>query len=83
MNPVTVVVVRNIKNVVLISEVKMTKQEWVEELVFVDIFGRQYNLSDVPMTYMTRKEAFDKRGYGKKMVKQLWKERVDEEKERN
>ena len=83
MNPVTVVVVKNIKNVVLISEVKMTKQEWLEELVFVDIFGRQYNLSDVPMTYMTRKEAFDKRGYGKKMVKQLWKERVDEEKERN
>ena len=62
---------------------KMTKQEWLEELVFVDIFGRQYNLSDVPMTYMTRKEAFEKRGYGKKMVKQLWKERVDEEKERN
>jgi len=74
MNPVTVVVVRNIKNVVLISEVKMTKQEWLEELIFVDIFGRQYNLSDVPMTYMTRKEAFEKRGYGKKMIKQLWKE---------
>ena len=53
---------------------KMTKQEWLEEQIFVDIFGRQYNLSDVPMTYMTRKEAFDKRGYGKKMVKQLWKE---------
>ena len=56
----------------------MTKQEWLEELVFVDIFGRQYNLSDVPMTYMTRKEAFEKRGYGKKMVKQLWKEAVAE-----
>ena len=35
------------------------------------------------MTYMTREQAFEKRGYGKKMVKQLWKERVDEEKERN
>ena len=57
---------------------KMTKQEWLEELVFVDIFGRQYNLSDVPMTYMTRKEAFEKRGYGKKMIKQLWKETVAE-----
>ena len=56
----------------------MTKQEWLEELVFVDIFGRQYNLSDVPMTYMTREQAFEKRGYGKKMVKQLWKEKVAE-----
>jgi|TARA_B100001769_G_C21809057_1_gene440191 predicted GNAT family acetyltransferase len=53
---------------------KMTKQEWLEEKLFVDMYGREYNLSDVPMTFMTRKEAFEKRGYGKKMVKQLWKE---------
>ncbi|OUW62264.1 MAG: hypothetical protein CBD58_02115 [bacterium TMED198] len=53
----------------------MTKQEWLEEKLFVDIYGREYNLSDVPMTMMTRQEAFDKRGYGKKMVKQLWKEK--------
>ena len=57
---------------------KMTKQEWLEELIFVDIYGRQYNLSDVPMTYMSREQAFDKRGYGKKMVKQLCKEKVAE-----
>ena len=61
----------------------MTKQEWLEEQIFVDIFGREFNLSDVPMTYMTREQAFEKRGYRKKMVKHLWKERVDEEKERN
>jgi len=61
----------------------MTKQEWLEELIFVDIFGRQYNLSDVPMTYMTRKKAFEKRGYGKKMIKQLWKEEVREESNSN
>ena len=52
----------------------MTKQEWLEEEIFVDEFGRDYNLSDVPMTYMTREKSFDKRGYGKKMIKQLWKE---------
>ena len=52
----------------------MTKQEWLEEQLFVYIYGREYNLSDVPMTMMTREEAFEKRGYGKKMVKQLWKE---------
>ena len=59
---------------------KMTKQEWLEEQIFVDIFGREFNLSDVPMTYMTRQQAFEKRGYGKKMVKQLWAEIRREEK---
>jgi len=58
----------------------MTKQEWLEEEIFVDEYGRDYNLSDVPMTYMTRQEAFDKRGYGKKMIKQLWKEIIIENK---
>jgi|TARA_B110000902_G_scaffold70074_1_gene82987 hypothetical protein len=58
----------------------MTKEEWLEEEIFVDVYGREYNLSDVPMTYMTRQEAFDKRGYGNKMIKQLWKEIVIENK---
>tara|TARA_Y100000310_G_C20263573_1_gene614754 strand:+ start:246 stop:431 length:186 start_codon:yes stop_codon:yes gene_type:complete len=56
----------------------MTKQEWLDEELFVDVYGREYNLSDVPMTYMTREEAFQKRGYGNKMVKQLWKEKSAE-----
>tara|TARA_R110000765_G_scaffold421572_1_gene527829 strand:+ start:82 stop:276 length:195 start_codon:yes stop_codon:yes gene_type:complete len=54
----------------------MTKIEWLEEEIFVDMFGREYNLSDVSMTMMTREDAFEKRGYGKKMVKQLWKEKI-------
>jgi hypothetical protein len=54
----------------------MTKQEWLDEKLFVDIYGREYNLSDVPMTMMTREDAFEKRGYGKKMVKQLWREKI-------
>jgi len=58
----------------------MTKQEWLEEELFVDTYGREFNLSDVPMTYMSRQEAFEKRGYGKKMVKQLWAEIKREEK---
>tara|TARA_B110001454_G_scaffold181916_1_gene176181 strand:+ start:230 stop:427 length:198 start_codon:yes stop_codon:yes gene_type:complete len=56
----------------------MTKDEWLEEEIFVDIYGRDHNLSDVPMTYMTRQKAFDERGYGKKMIKQLWKEIIIE-----
>ena len=56
----------------------MTKQEWLDEELFVDVYGREYNLSDIPMTYMSREEAFEKRGYGNKMVKQLWKEKSAE-----
>ncbi len=61
----------------------MTKEEWLEEEIFVDMYGREPNLSDVPMTYMTREKAFEKRGYGNKMVKQLWKEIKREENEKN
>ena len=56
----------------------MTKQEWLDEELFVYIYGREYNLSEVPMTYMTREEAFEKCGYSNKMVKQLWKEKSAE-----
>ena len=38
------------------------KPKWLNDDVFVDIYGREYNLSDVPMTYMKRREAFEKRG---------------------
>ena len=56
----------------------MTKHEWLDEELFVDVYGREHNLSDVPMTYMTRLEAFETRGYGNKMIKQLWKEKSAE-----
>ena len=36
----------------------MSKKQWLQERVFVDLYGRPYNLSDVPMTYMTRGESF-------------------------
>ena len=56
----------------------MTKHEWLDEELFVDENGKEYNLSDVPMTYMTRLEAFETRGYSKIMIKQLWKEKSAE-----
>ena len=52
----------------------MTKNKWLREKVFVDEYGRPYNLSDVPMTYMTREKSFEKMRYSKKMINQLWKE---------
>ena len=39
------------------------------------MYGRDYNLSDVSMTYMTRSEAFKKRGYTRKQINELWNER--------
>ena len=51
----------------------MTKKEWLNELCFVDIYGRSENLSDVPMTYMIRSEVFKKRNYDKKTMDGMWK----------
>ena len=56
----------------------MKKQEWLQESIFVDIYGREYNLSDVSMTYMSREDAFKKRSYSKKMINQLWKENLED-----
>ena len=55
----------------------MTKKEWLQERVFVDEFGRPPNLSDVPMTYMTRATVLKKRGYGKEEIDALY--RKDQE----
>ena len=49
------------------------KRAWFGEKLFVDEYGRDYNLSDVPMTYMTRSEVFKKRGYTRKQINELWK----------
>ena len=50
----------------------MTKKEWLQEKVFVDEYGRPYNLSDVPMTYMTRSESFKKQRFDKKKINELY-----------
>ncbi len=53
---------------------KMTKKEWLEQKVTCDIYGRPLNLSDVPMTIMTREQAFTKQGGSKKDINELWKQ---------
>lgn len=52
----------------------MNKKEWFKEKLFVDIYGRVPNLSDVPMTMMTRSEVFKKRGLTRKEINKLWNE---------
>ena len=53
----------------------MTKKEWLKERIFVDTYGRPYNASDVPMTYMTREEAFIKRGYSEDEINKIYEEK--------
>ena len=54
---------------------KMT--EWLNESIFVDIYGRSYNLSDVPMTYMKRKDAFKKLRLSNREINKLFKEEAN------
>ena len=52
----------------------MTKQEWLEEKVMCDEWGRPPSLADVPLTIMTREEAFKKQGGSTKDINELWNE---------
>jgi len=67
------------------KEVIMTYREykptWLQKTIFVDIYGRDYNLSDVPMTYMTRKEAFDKRGLTEEQIDEIYEKWISEQEE--
>ena len=51
---------------------KSHKRAWFGEKLFVDTYGREPNLSDVPMTYMTRSEVFKKRGLTRKENNEVW-----------
>ena len=59
------------------------KPKWLNDDVFVDIYGREYNLSDVPMTYMKRREAFEKRGYSDEQIDEIYEKWLEEQIELN
>ena len=50
------------------------KQEWLEEQVMCDEWGRPPSLADVPLTIMTRKEALIKQGGNDESINKLYKE---------
>ena len=55
----------------------MTKKEWLQERVFVDEYGRPYNLSDtypLDYRYMIRSEAHKKQRFDKKKIDKLYRE---------
>ena len=48
------------------------KPTWLQEKILVDTYGREPNLSDVPMTYMTREDAFEKRRYTEDVIDDIY-----------
>ena len=50
----------------------MSKKEWLNERVWVDEYGRAYNLSDVPMTYMIRSVAYKKQNLNNSQINKLY-----------
>ncbi len=55
------------------------KPTWLQEKIFVDTYGRDYNLSDVPMTYMTREDAYTKRSLTEEQIDEIYEEWISEQ----
>ena len=50
----------------------MNKKEWLSKIVWVDLYGRELNLSDVPMTRMSREQSLLRRGHTKEQINKMW-----------
>ena len=63
----------------------MTYREYkptsLQQKIFVDTYGRDYNLSDVPMTYMTREEAYEKRDLTEEQIDDIYEKWISEQEE--
>lgn len=54
---------------------------WLQQKIFVDTYGRDYNLSDVPMTMMTREEAYKKRNLTEDQIDDIYEKWILEQEE--
>tara|TARA_R110002020_G_scaffold227793_1_gene438461 strand:- start:435 stop:611 length:177 start_codon:yes stop_codon:yes gene_type:complete len=52
----------------------MSKKEWLNQPVMCDEWGRPPSLADVPLMYMTLKNALLKQGGNEKSINKLYKE---------
>jgi hypothetical protein len=57
------------------------KPTWLQQKIWVDEYGRDYNLSDVPMTIMTRNDAYHKRGLTLEQIDDIYEEWILEQEE--
>ena len=53
-------------------EIAMNKKEWLSKIVWVDLYGRELNLSDAPMTHMSREQSLLRRGHTKEQINKMW-----------
>ena len=60
----------------------MKKSEWLKQKVMCDEWGRPPSLADVPLTIMTRKDALIKQGGDTKSINELYKEVMNDKKEK-
>ena len=49
----------------------MKKEQWLNQKVMVDEWGRPPSLADVPLTFMTRAETFKKRNMDKEEIDRI------------
>ena len=57
----------------------MSKEDWLEQKVVCDEWGRPPSLADVPLTVMSRKDALIKQGGDEKSINKLYKEVMNAE----
>jgi hypothetical protein len=60
----------------------MKKSVWLKQTVMCDEWGRPPSLADVPLTYMSRKEALFKQGGDEKSIDKLYKEVMNAQEEK-
>jgi hypothetical protein len=58
--------------------IKMTKQQWLEQIVMCDGWGRPPSLADVPMHYMSREDSFKKRKISENAINETYKMKLKE-----
>ena len=55
----------------------ITKNQWLAETVQCDEWGRPPSLADVPLHYMSRDRAFQKRGYSESEITEMYELYID------
>jgi hypothetical protein len=50
----------------------ITKNQWLAQTIMCDEWGRPPSLADVPLTYMSRERAFQKRKYSKEEINETY-----------
>jgi len=58
----------------------LTKKQWLNQTIMCDEWGRPPSLADVPLTYMSRHDAFKKRNITQDVINKCYKETINENK---